>query len=129
MDNKKGILYTSYFAKLNKGIGTKASVTQYDPKWLDFKKYNIKRSLGLAPSKELLYDYKYNNLSWSEYRQRYIREGLNNKYFQTDIKMIKYLLDKGENVTIYCYEKSTDNCHRHIIAEIFREHGYKSKEI
>ena len=32
------------------------------------------------------------------------------------------------NVALVCYEKSTDFCHRHLIAKWLRENGYECKE-
>lgn len=35
----------------------------------------------------------------------------------------------GENVVLLCYEKSSDFCHRHIIAEWFKLYGIETKEL
>ena len=35
----------------------------------------------------------------------------------------------GKDVALVCYEKSTDFCHRHLIAEWLRAAGYKCEEL
>ena len=123
----KGKLYTSYFAKLNKGIGVKISIARYNPKWL--KKGDINFWFqSLSPSKELLYDYKYNNLLWEDYEKRY-RDEVGGHVLHGDMRALLNLLNSGRDVTVYCYEKSTDNCHRHILGDIIRGLGYEVKEI
>lgn len=128
----RGTLYTSYFAKIKQGRGFKISVARFNPKWLD--KNDIDNWFrDLAPSIDLLNDYKNNRISWEEYTERYneyLSEGyitnpMINKMFHT----IENILNNGEDVTIYCYEKSSDNCHRHLIGNIFSGLGYEVKEI
>lgn len=126
---KIGTLYTSYFAKLKKGVGIKISIARYNPKWL--KNDDIKGTLvNLAPNRELLNDYKYKGISWNEYTKRYKKQiETFDRDIQGDLYTLKTLLNNGEDVTIYCYEKSSDNCHRHILGDIFKEMGYEVKEI
>ena len=93
----KGKLYTSYFSKLKYGKGVKISVARYNPKWLD-NKYIDRWFLELAPSKELLKDYKSGKVTQDEFRKRYLEE-----QNMTTINKLKKLLDDGQDVTIYCY--------------------------
>lgn len=124
---KKGKLYTSYFAKLKYGIGLKISIARYNPKWLT-DKYIDDWLRGLAPSPELLNKYKYDNLSWDEYEDIY-RSEIGTDVSPIDFKILLELLDKGQDVTVYCYEKPTDHCHRHILADIVKSLGYETEEI
>ena len=125
---KKGKLYTSYFAKLKKGIGLKISIARYNPKWLSNKDID-KRFQELAPNSKLLNEYKYNNLSWDKYEEIYKKELFNYNTSRMQLDDLKALLDKGQDVTVYCYEKPSDNCHRHILANIMRDFGYDVEEI
>lgn len=120
-----GILYTSYFANIKKGKGLKISISLTNPKWFDIKDIDY-WFRDLAPTKELLYDYKYKGISWKEYTDRYLLH-LKSMKCRMAIKELEYLLKQG-NITIYCHEKF-DNCHRHILAQLFKELGYKVKEI
>lgn len=125
----KGTLYTSYFSKIKQGKGIKLSVARYNPKWL--KEGDIEGTLiNLAPNKVLLNKYKYKGLTWDEYTQEYYKQLLNyNRDVQADLYALENLLNTGEDVTIYCYEKSTDNCHRHLLAKLFKDKGFEVEEI
>lgn len=125
----KGTLYTSYFSKIKQGKGIKLSVARYNPKWL--KEGDIEGTLiNLAPNKVLLNKYKYKGLTWDEYTQEYYKQLSNyNRDVQADLYALETLLNTGEDVTIYCYEKSTDNCHRHLLAKLFKDKGFEVEEI
>lgn len=125
----KGTLYTSYFSKIKQGKGIKLSVARYNPKWL--KEGDIEGTLiNLAPNKVLLNKYKYKGLTWDEYTQEYYKQLSNyNSDVQADLYALETLLNTGEDVTIYCYEKSTDNCHRHLLAKLFKDKGFEVEEI
>jgi uncharacterized protein YeaO (DUF488 family) len=123
----KGKLYTSYFAKFKTGIGYKISIARFSPKWLEKEKLICFKNL--APSQQLLNDYKYKGLSWDEYTTRYLEEIGSSKEAQSDIDSICEKLEEGNDITLYCYEKPSDNCHRHILAEIFKVKGYEVNEL
>ena len=129
---QKGTLYTSYFAKLKQGKGTKISIARYNPRWLKSADIDCWYQ-ELAPTRQLLNDYKYNGLNWTDYSliyKDYISKGyISSLFIRTQIDSIAKLLDNGIDVTLYCYEKPTDNCHRHLLGDMFREIGYEVKEI
>lgn len=124
---KKGKLYTSYFAKIKNGIGIKISIARYNPKWLKDNDISFWFK-DLAPNEKLLKDYKYNGLSWDDYEKRYRNQIETDKMPQDLIQLIS-ILDNGQNVTVYCYEKPTDNCHRRILGDIIESMGYEAEEI
>lgn len=124
----KGILYTSYFAKIKRGIGDKISIARFNPKWLNQNELFAWCS-NLAPSKELLNDYKYKGISWDEYTERYLKEIKYSPKAQENISSICVHLINENDITLYCYEKSADNCHRFLLAELFKEKGFEVKEI
>lgn len=131
----KGTLYLSYFARLKQGKGRKISIAQFNPNWL--KEGDIDDHLKeLAPSKDLLLDYKYRELPWDKYTKRYLKQ-LSNFYrykdnklqTRSDLKQLLEWLDEGENITLYCYERNGEQCHRYILADLIKEFGYKVEEI
>lgn len=125
-NTETGTLYTSYFAKVKYGKGHKFSIARYNPKWLNNSM--IENTLiNLAPSSNLLWRYKNNSVNWEEYTKEYQIQLVTNG--KQELKNIEHMLMKGENVTLYCYEKPSDDCHRHIIADYFSARGYKVKEI
>lgn len=114
-----GIMYTSYFGnmkKLPEGYNL-ISISRMCPKGIKVKMYG-----KLAPSAELLRDYKSGLMAWADYTERYKSETLS--------KLDPHVVAKelGENAILLCYEKSNDNCHRHIVAEWLREAGIQISE-
>lgn len=69
----------------------------------------------LAPSKELLQGYKEEKISKEEYVELYLKQlkSFNGK------QAIQELIDmaREEDVTLLCYEKNGDFCHRFILGE------------
>jgi uncharacterized protein YeaO (DUF488 family) len=79
-------------------------------------KIRVARPSVLAPSKELLDDYKSGKIRWDEYERRFRKEMNRNP------KALKKLIEISElardrNVRLMCYEKKPP-CHRFILIEI-----------
>ena len=69
----------------------------------------------LAPSKELLQDWKNNSVTWQEYELRYFKEMENKQEF------IQELADLAatETITLLCFEKEDNpHCHRHLLKQL-----------
>jgi len=113
-------VFTSYFAKVPQ-IEFPLSIARINPEWYDKPSYP-----KLAPSKELLFDFKYGSRKGdTEY---YTSEFL--KYLETiDFKEVMQELsgiygpDALDRLTLLCYEKPSDFCHRHLVANWLRQHG------
>ena len=74
----------------------------------------------LAPSLELLNDYKENRISWCQYEERYREEMLNSDEAIEEMKQI-FKLSCIKDVYLICYEKPPKNCHRHILIDLINE--------
>lgn len=121
------MLYTTYFSKINDipGEDIKLIITRFPPKWLDYKTIpNTHLIQSLAPSKELLLDYKNNN-NWSNYVKQFKKEMVN---MQHDLNRIEETLKINKNVYLICYEKDDNFCHRSILRDYFKDLGYQCKE-
>ena len=44
------------------------------------------------------------------------------------LEELKALSGGAENIALVCYEKPEDFCHRHLVANWFRENGIQIKE-
>lgn len=112
-------IYTSYFPKVNKlrerGIYPVA-ICQIPPTWFDGP--NL---ASLAPSKDILFEYKANP-DEKRYLYRYVEEIL--CAFRFHPEMITQALERmsgGKDVALCCYEKPSDFCHRHLLANWLNE--------
>lgn len=113
-------MFTSYFAKVPQ-IEYPLSIARINPEWYDNPSYP-----KLAPSKELLFDFKYGDHKGDT--EFYTTEFL--KYLETlDFKEVMQELsgiygpDALDRLTLLCYEKPNDFCHRHLVATWLRQNG------
>lgn len=101
-------MFTSYFGNL-KNISNPLAICGGIPEWFDGPGYRV-----LAPKYSFFNDYKTGIIDAEGYTEQYnkqVLEPLNPK------DIYNYLISKyGEDVTLICYEKSGDFCHRHIVA-------------
>ncbi len=71
----------------------------------------------LSPSTELLSQYQEENLPWEEFREAFLKETkTKEKYYS----LIEHLL-KFSNITLLCWEETSDTCHRRIVGELLKE--------
>lgn len=112
---------TCYFGKLRK-ISQKIDdnnfvcISRSCPKGIKMRMYP-----KLAPPWELLNKYK-NGLPWDEYVAIYTRDVLDK------LDPHKVYQELGEHSVLFCYEKLGDDCHRHIVSDWLRKHGYDVSE-
>lgn len=69
----------------------------------------------LAPSPGLLQASRKNEIDWNEYEKRYMKEMENKKDL---IKKLKERSDKGEVITLLCWEREDKFCHRRLLKEL-----------
>ena len=96
--------------------GDRILVTRYWPRGVSRECLSITDWLpNLAPSKELLKDWKGQRVSWQEYTVRYHKE------MRSKQKTIRDLANSAKRgtITLLCYERE-DNpcCHRHLLKRL-----------
>lgn len=77
----------------------------------------MEKARELAPSAELLNDWKEKRISWGEYESRYLKEMLG----QRQKEKIKELAErsKHETITLLCFEPEGDlHCHRYLLRQL-----------
>ena len=107
------MIYTSYFANRYKFPQNAKiiSIARYAPIYFKGTCWDV-----LAPSKELLYQYKYSGIDEEEYTNQYLKE-LQQRNKEAVRQALWQLEDQYGNVILCCYEKKNNFCHRHILAE------------
>lgn len=117
------MIYTSYFSskKYNKEDGV--SIARYNKFWQGDV------YIDLAPSSTLLAWWK--SLSEELQKEEYYQQLYFTYYKQETLDRLdphKVVADL-ENKVLLCYEKSSDFCHRHIVAAWLRYYGYEAEEL
>ena len=103
------MIYTSYFANWRNfpKDSIVIGITRYPPK-------GAKNLIELAPSRELLWQYKNKIINEEIFTTRYLRELKENVNKE---KLVQFLRDQSNDVVLCCYEKKGDFCHRQIVRD------------
>jgi Protein of unknown function, DUF488. len=106
--------FTGYFARVNqyKAMGLDCvCIARYAPKF-----FNGPVETALAPQPGLLHAYKSNLVNTDEYTDIYLKDIANVDVQAILDRWVKTLQPK-KGIVLLCYEKSSDFCHRHILAK------------
>lgn len=116
------MIYTSYFSNhRNFGDLTPISIARFSPKWFEGECIYDTQFKNIVPNRQLLNDFKHNNLSEVEYAQRYVK-------LIIDVNF-KLLYNSYQDYVFLCYEKKGDFCHRHVLRFIMNRFGFKMEEL
>jgi len=122
------MIYTSYFAKLRslpENI-VPVSICGKTPDWytgLQYKK--------LAPKYDFFMKWKQNhdNAYYIKCFQEQVLDQLNATNVILDLSRLCEGFNVGEdNIALICYEKPTDFCHRHLVADWLNQSGIRCGE-
>ena len=122
------MIYTSYFAQLRnlpENI-VPVSICGKAPDW--YKGLQYKK---LAPKYDFFMEWKKNhdNDYYIKCFNEQVLDKLNVADVIVDLSRLVYGFNTGENdIALICYEKPSDFCHRHLVADWLRSHGYKCEE-
>lgn len=118
------MIYTTYFAKL-KDLPSNIipiSICGKAPFWYEGIQYK-----RLAPKYNFFIEWKKNKDN-DYYIEHFNTEVLSILEVDKIINEL-YLLSQQKDIALVCYEKPTDFCHRHLVAEWLNENGYSCEEI
>jgi len=124
-----GMIYTCYFAKireLEKNNIAPVSICGKAPAW--YKGLQYKK---LAPKYEFFMEWKQNrdNDYYIKCFNEQVLSKLNAIDVIVDFSRLDYGFNIGENdIALICYEKPSDFCHRHLVAEWLNQNGFKCEE-
>ena len=123
------MIYTSYFAKLkeleNHNI-IPISICAKAPDW--YKGLQYKK---LAPKYGFFMEWKKNhdNDYYIEHFKTEVLDKLDAADVILDFSRLIYSFNIGESdICLICYEKPSDFCHRHLVAEWLNQNGFKCEE-
>lgn len=115
-------IFTSYFARIGI-IKNPISICAKAPNWFKGPQYKV-----LAPKYSFFKDYKDGKINSKEYTEQYINQVLFSLSVNEVLKSLESFYPNAEEVTLLCYEKPEDFCHRHIVAEWLTKNGFETKE-
>lgn len=90
------------------------------------KKEKMSHMPSLAPSQELLDDWKSGSITWNEYEDRYKHKILETVSAHRNIMWIGLKDAQGETVRLMCWEKNPP-CHRFILKDLIHLNGGKTE--
>ena len=120
------MIYTSYFAKLSKlppNI-TPIAICGKSPEW--YKGFEYKK---LAPKWSFFSEWKKTH-DHDFYIKHFNNEVLAPINASRVVEELYMLIEKNqdEDIVLICYEKPTDFCHRHLVADWLTQNGYPVNE-
>lgn len=120
------MIYTSYFAKLSKLPDNiiPIAICGKSPEWykgLEYKK--------LAPKWSFFSEWKKNhdNVFYIEHFDKEVLNVLNATTVVNDLYKLANA-SSDQDIVLICYEKPSDFCHRHLVADWLNKHGYPVSE-
>lgn len=117
------MIYTSYFAKLKSFPDNliPISICGKAPYWYKGRQYK-----KLAPK----YDFfmKWKETRDNDYYIKCFNEQVLDKLNAEDVVSELVDLHSGVDIALVCYEKPTDFCHRHLVADWLNKNGFECKE-
>ena len=122
------MIYTSYFAKL-KSLPDNIipiSICGKAPDW--YKGLQYKK---LAPKYDFFMKWKENhdNDYYVKCFNEQVLDNLKSEVIVAELsKMAGNFNNNFEHICLICYEKPSDFCHRHLVADWLSEEGYKCEE-
>lgn len=120
------MIYTSYFAKLNKLPSNiiPISICGKAPNW--YKGLQYKK---LAPKYDFFMEWKQNHDN-NYYIKCFNKQVLGELSISEVIDNLGYLTsyDQSKDICLMCYEKPSDFCHRHLVADWLNKHGIMCEE-
>ena len=107
----------SIYDSIEDSDGTRILITRYWPRGI--KKENFdKWYKDLAPSKNLLKDYKEGRIDFQLFEKLFWNEISKNKNVIDICQGIAKEAHEGKEFTLLCYEKEESNCHRKLIRKL-----------
>lgn len=120
-------IWTGYYAQMKKYAQVDlvpVSIAYLTPVW-----YMGETCFELAPPRKLLVSYKKGLIDQDGYTKQYL-QFLKTVDWSLTIGKLFDISDRnqGKDLILCCYEKPSDFCHRHLLAEYLTKHGMDVQE-
>lgn len=118
------MIYTSYFANVKNLPANIYPIAICGKSPNDWKFPQYKR---LAPKWEFFKVWKETHDN-NYYIAEFNKQVLSRLNVNSVVNELRLLCPDGKDICLICYEKPNDFCHRHLVADWFRENGYEAVE-
>jgi uncharacterized protein YeaO (DUF488 family) len=107
----------SIFKPVEEDDGVRVLITRYYPRGVkkDHFDYWFQE---LSPSANLLQAYKERKYDWQTFKSAFLSELWNNIDSLETIYALNSSIKKLRDITLLCYEKEGNPCHRHLVREL-----------
>ena len=106
----------SVFQKAEDEDGLRVLITRFYPRGVKNTHFDY-WVRDLSPSIELLMSYKDGKCDWDNFKSKFLRELWDNLSSLEAIHTLN-CESKTESITLLCYEKQGNPCHRHFVRDI-----------
>jgi hypothetical protein len=120
-------VYTSYFGVYSKvraalPLAAFIAISRSTPTFV--RHLGLPTEKLLIPSADLLTRYRQGVMTPEEYKRVYLQQL--NKVMA--LNLVRRWMKEPYDVVLFCYEASTDFCHRHVLSEFLRQNGCNVEE-
>ena len=91
-------------------------ITRYYPRGVKKDRFD-KWVRDLSPKPDLLKEYRAGSIDWPEFVKRFKFQLKTSEESIAAMKEILEISRKRKNITLLCYEREGENCHRHTVKE------------
>lgn len=120
-----GVKTKSIFEPAERDDGYRILITRYYPRGVS-KGHIDEWTTTLAPNPELLFAFKDGKIDWETFKREFIAQLKADEGCQEAILTLNEL-SKSEDITLLCFEKSGNPCHRHLVRALVEDPHLLSK--
>ena len=106
----------SIYDKSSKEDGMRLLITRYYPRGVKKDRFD-KWVRDLSPKPDLLKEYRAGSIDWPEFVKRFKLQLKTSEESIAAMKELFELTRRRKNITLLCYEREGENCHREIVKE------------
>jgi len=107
----------SIYAEKEQSDGVRVLVSRYYPRGIKRDRFD-RWVRNASPEIPLLKQYKSGAIDWAEFTKRYKAQMRTSPESKNAIQDLAGLVQDRKTVTLLCYEKEGENCHRNILKQL-----------
>lgn len=111
-----GVRTKSIFQPTEAEDGYRILITRFYPRGIPKERFN-EWAFTLSPSPELLFAYREGRIDWDTFAREFIIQ-LSKEAGCVEAIQTLHELSQTEDITLLCFEKDGNPCHRHLVRDI-----------